>query len=888
MTVIGILAAALLLSPAAAAASVAPVATLPVFPSPFANAITAYGIASSLTISVANNGNQNAHQVDFAMPNANYSVTTAGSSGPDATWAVTKGSLKINGVRVPYIRFTAPCSSLGIAPGAAGTFIVRLTPPVGDTPTDIDTSSFTVTVRTTGSTGTCPSPASTGSSTFAARVKVLLVTGGTASPAQLLGPGVAARITWTITNESSATQASVTVSPLVPSPTTAVGNCSMVTNPIAAHASAAVTCDYTFSAANTTYTFAANAKNGASPPTATAVGATATGTIAVGSANVVWSKAVIVNGRPATYSLAFTVNNTSATAVTQVDVLYAAKAGWVVSGATGLTLSASSGDGDLILTGSIAAGATQAVTVNFSAVPSVASTTTYPFTVKLTPTEGAAYALSTSQAVLLYVPAVADVAGLTANATSTGQALAWTNSGPAHDGVVIFRAPSGTVPASPIDFAVYAAGSSGVVYADPAGSTTTSWTDATVGNFNYRVCARDASYVYSSCSTGFFSGNGWVDAEAYPSGGWVHTVGGNALVRGGLVPGSRIAQANNSPSVVILDTATGQRAFPPVAIPALPSMYTPAAPLGTGRTVLFAADQAGNVTAVDTTTGQRLWEVNKPGETFTAGVAGIARAYASAAFQAAYSMDVLVLGSTTGTVYAIDTTSGATLWTLGAGAGVYGLIVYDASTDLLWVPTAGAGVRAFTMAGSSPAVAATPAPGWAFADSSGNYQINCTSQVGGPGLACVNTAGELRIVNQTTGALMAAMFPTGVSAPAALVRVSGSAAPPGLVVASATRTNVLTVTASSTPTIASAAQWVPSGFRTSTPAVYASSGFFVVGGTDGRLHRVSLTTGLEQAQSPRITSQAGTVTLAQPMFDATSNRYLFGTDDGHVWAVPTF
>jgi outer membrane protein assembly factor BamB len=324
-------------------------------------------------------------------------------------------------------------------------------------------------------------------------------------------------------------------------------------------------------------------------------------------------------------------------------------------------------------------------------------------------------------------------------------------------------------------------------------------------------------------------------------------------------------------------------------------MYTPAVPEG-GTTVLYAADQSGNVTAIDLDTGARYWkalpngQVSLLGEQFMAGAAGITRANASAAFKAAYPNDILLLGSSTsGKVYAIDEVTGAVLWNVSAGAPVYGFILYDASTDLIWVPTAGKGVVAFSMASSSAAIAPAPALGWTFADSSGNYQINCVSQVGGPGLACVNTAGELRIVNRTTGALLAPTFPTGVSLPAALVRVSGTAAPPGLVVENATRINLLTVTASATPTIASVVAFVPSGFRISTPAVYASSGFLVVGGTDRRLHRISLTSGADLAQSQSITTQApGGVILAQPMFDATSNRYLFGTDDGHVWAVPTF
>ncbi len=519
--------------------------------------------------------------------------------------------------------------------------------------------------------------------------------------------------------------------------------------------------------------------NGTAPPTATAVGATASGTIQVGSANVPWTKTFVVRGRPATYSLAFTVNNASATQVTGVDLLYAAGNGWAISGVTGLTRSTSSSDGDLVLTGTIAAGGTQAVTVTFSAVPTAASTTLYPFTVKLTPTEGSAYALSIPQTVVVYVP-IADVTGLTANATSTGQTLTWVNQGgTAHDGVVIFRTPTGTIPPVPADFTVYTAGSNQVILSDPAGSSTASWTDTTVGNFNYRVCARDAYYVYSSCSSGFFNNAGWVDAELAPAGGWVHTVGGNALVRGGLVPGSRIAQASNAPSVTILDSGTGARDFAPSSIPSLPSMYTPAAPEGT-TTFLFAADQSGTVTAIDLGTGVEAWQTPLPGESFMAGVAGITRANASVAFKAAYPNDILLLGSTTGKVFALDAVSGHPLWTVSADAPVYGFVLYDAGTDVFWVPTAGAGVKAFSLAGSSPAIAATPVLGWNYADPSGNYQVNCVSQVGYPGLACVNNSGELWIVNRTTGAPLAPMYTTGVTSPGptALVRVSGTVPPP--------------------------------------------------------------------------------------------------------------
>jgi hypothetical protein len=859
------LAAVLVIGPETAGATVVVAAALPAPPAPFANAITAYGVPSSLTVTVTNSGTQNVHRIDFQLPNANYTAT--GGTPPNGNWTV--------------IRFTAPCSTTGLAAGTSANFVINLTPPNGDTPADTTTSAFTVTARTAGSGGGCPSPSSTGSTTFTAGVKALYLT-GSAAPANGLGVPMTGVVTWSVTNESSATQTGVTASPVVITPSSGIsGSCTTIAS-LASHGTGTVTCTYAITTSGS-YSFAANARN--TSGTATAVGASA-GTINVGTSNVSWTKSAIAVGRPATYTLALTVNNVSATSITRVDVTNAAPSGWTLSTATatnGLSYAAgSSSAGDVVFTGTLAGSRSSNITITFSAVPSVTATTSYSFGVKLTPTEGSTYALNTSHAVVLVVP-ISDVAGLTILASSSGQTLAWTNTsanGSTHDGVVVFRAAAGTVPATPVDFTVYSSGSGGVVYADSPGSTTQAFIDSALGSYNYRVCNRDAYYVYSSCNTGFWNNAGWLDSESYPAGGWVHALGGDARLHAGLVPGSRIAQANNSPSIAILDVVTGQRSFDPIAIPSLPSVYTPAVPLANGRKVLFAADQSGDITAVDLDTGSIYWQVNKAGESFVAGVAGITRATASAAFKAAYSMDVLLLGSTTGTVYAVDATTGATLWTVAAGAPIYALLNYDRSTDMFWVPTTGAGVKAYSMAGSSPTVAAVPAPGWN-PDPSHSYRLYCARLLGAATVTCLDTSGVLQFLDQTTGAPRATPS-TGVSSPTALVRIPG-----GLVVSSATAVQVLSVN-ETTFGITSLGIWAPPGLRISTPVVFTSSGFLVVGGNDRRLHKISLANATELAQSPQVTTQAPGMILAQPVYDGTSGRYLFGTSDGHLWAIPTF
>jgi outer membrane protein assembly factor BamB len=878
-TCLGLALAALLAAPGAARAAVNLTASVPSFNAPFSNAVTAWGTASSLTITVTNTGDQSAHRIDFQLPNANYS--SYGGTPPSADWSVT--TFANSGVGV--VRFYTACSGAGLAPGASLSFVVRMTTPQGATATDTTTSPIQITASTRTNASRCGTAAS-GTASVTAAVKALYLTGA-AAPAQGLGAPMTGVVTWTVTNLSSAAQANVTAVPVVTPASGASGSCTTIAS-LASQASGTVTCTYTLSSSGA-FTFAANARNGAG--TTTAVGATA-GTITVGSSSVAWTKAVMARGRPATYTLGFTVHNVSGTTVTRVDLTNPSPAGFTVSGASatsGLSYAAgSSSAADLVFTGSLAAGATSTVSVTFSAVPAVATTTRYAFGVSLTPAAGSAYAMTTSRQVVLVVP-LPGVAGLTIRAGVDGQALAWTNTsgnGSTHDGVVVFRTPAGTAPPLPSDFTTYSAGSGSVVFADGAGSTAAAFSDGTAGNYNYRVCNRDAYYVYSDCNTGFWNNAGWLDSKAYPAGGWVHAVAASALARPGVIAGGRFGLASNGPSVTVLDIPTGVRAFAPVALPSLPTAYTPAVILDGGEQRLYAADQAGGITAIDLATGAVVWNVSLPGELFTAGVSGITRRSAAAAFASAYPMDILLIGSTTGRVYALNALTGATLWSFSAGAGIYALLTYDPLTNLFYVPTAGAGVRAYTLAGSSPTAAATPAPGWANPEPAGVYRLTCVRTAASAGIACLNTSGVLRVMDKATGALQAPAYTSAIAAPTGLARITGTAAIPGLVVSSATQLEILTATGSPYA-IARAGSWSP-GLTLSTPSVYGDQGFLLVGSSDRRVHRISLASATLQAQSQQVDTQGASPRLGQPVFDSATGRYLFGTSDGHIWALPPF
>jgi hypothetical protein len=219
-----------------------------------------------------------------------------------------------------------------------------------------------------------------------------------------------------------------------------------------------------------------------------------------------------------------------------------------------------------------------------------------------------------------------------------------------------------------------------------------------------------------------------------------------------------------------------------------------------------------------------------------------------------------------------------------AGAPVHGLITYDPLTDVFWVPTDGAGVKAYSIVGSSPTTAAPPAPGWTDPAPSAHYLLTCVRTAGSLGIACLDTFGVLRVMDKTTGALQAPEFTTAISSPAGLARISGTSVPTGFLVSSSSSVQVLTA-GGSPYTIASVGTWTP-GVTLSTPALDGTTANFVAGGSDRRIHRVSLADATQAGQSAQVGTQAPTLTIGQPVVDTTNNRYLFSTDDGHVWAIP--
>ncbi len=156
---------ALFLAPSAVTASVALQTTLTPLPAPFSNGTTR-GMPSSITVTIRNNGTQVAHSIAFQLPTTGY--TSPAGTAPDATWTVA--TTAASGGTPGVVRFTAACSSAGIAPGDSADFVLGFVNPAPDVDGDAETSAFQVTGSTMGALSTqcdAANPAS-GTSTFTA------------------------------------------------------------------------------------------------------------------------------------------------------------------------------------------------------------------------------------------------------------------------------------------------------------------------------------------------------------------------------------------------------------------------------------------------------------------------------------------------------------------------------------------------------------------------------------------------------------------------------------------------------------------------------------------------------------------------------------------------
>lgn len=358
-------------------------------------------------------------------------------------------------------------------------------------------------------------------------------------------------------------------------------------------------------------------------------------------------------------------------------------------------------------------GATQTFTIAFASIGT--TTVNTPVSHKVQVTFADTTTVRTWDIVTVVVNhAVPDVLLPIAVATPTRAYLTWSNPG-AHDGVLILRAAGAAPNTAPTPGVRYPVGSTlgnaTVVYED-AFSFNTSVADTGLTNgtsYYYRIYNRDEFGLYSPGNVPAPSpGN---QLLVIPPGTttsdplWCSTVGLPALQQPYTDLGKAVYQSSNgsfftasviTPGAPINGNEKWRPSLTRGVVQARPSAIKLS---GATEASLFVGDQLGYAYRLSSSTGAITWTGNGGaalGEVIQAQAMVAVRSYTNAAFQAAYTDDLVFLATRNGTnrasnsVSALAGTNGARVFTYQPGDldQVTGPVLFDYGTNTLWVASA--------------------------------------------------------------------------------------------------------------------------------------------------------------------------------------------------------
>jgi len=280
------------------------------------------------------------------------------------------------------------------------------------------------------------------------------------------------------------------------------------------------------------------------------------------------------------------------------------------------------------------------------------------------------------------------------------------------------------------------------------------------------------------------------------------------------------------------------------------------------------------------------WESPVLGDAIGARVTVQYRAAADATFQTQFTGDLVIVGTknasaTNNKVYGLDAATGTVQWTFNpTGATAVDVVtgwpqvVYETNRVIVTTKSNG-GTQASLWVLST--ITGSPVQSWSYGD--------ITMGLGGAtnGTLYVGTAGGklYEFDPVTLGMVWSGPYDTGTNNGIVgwvwedweqrgrlyfsttdghvwAVQTSGGTAPPSLV-------------------------WKTTLSGASAPLVLESNGALYVGGSDGKIHELRLTDGVDQKQA---TIGAGASAVGSPTWDATSGWLYAPTANGKIWAVP--
>ncbi|MFQ5947901.1 MAG: hypothetical protein ACE5KX_03460 [Acidimicrobiia bacterium] len=168
-----------------------------------------------------------------------------------------------------------------------------------------------------------------------------------------------------------------------------------------------------------------------------------------------------------------------------------------------------------------------------------------------------------------------------------------------------------------------------------------------------------------------------INPNASPGGepAWAYMLEGGSILKAGITGEGTIYATSNAQRIMSLSTTDGTQSWEPVATTAAVQGWLTWLP-GSGGTVI-GGDQGGQIYSVDTVGGATNWQPALTGaDAVQAATAAQLRAYSNAAFQAAYTGDVIFAATlnastTDNKLFALQRSDAAVLWTFNANGTDY-------------------------------------------------------------------------------------------------------------------------------------------------------------------------------------------------------------------------
>jgi hypothetical protein len=492
-----------------------------------------------------------------------------------------------------------------------------------------------------------------------------------------------------------------------------------------------------------------------------------------------------------------------------------------------------------------------------------------------------------------------DLGSFTATAASTAVNLFWTNP-TAHEGMLVLMATGAALNASavPTIHQIYAkgqaVGNAVVVLSDETGKTAQSATVTGLKNgtrYYFKIFNHHQHHTYSAgnapTSAGLFSEP---SARSGATPWWCYSVGYPSMQQPVTELGAAVFTASNAGALTASRTTTpapatdGTERWRPVQLQAAVQNRPLLVPLqGQGTTrFLITGDQSGRAYAVNSQTGALLWTGNGGtilGDRIQGQPVAQLYAYANAAFQAAHPSRDLIFVSTRNSsqinnkVYALNSLTGAVLWTYAPG----NLDIVSGGMAVDYTRN-----RLYIAARSNSGGQAslrvlnslTGAQLAALSLGDLDYGVNLDF-VGGQAVTAytINTAGVAYGVSLTT---LATVWSSNIGVASTWIFPTGNGFIASLKSGAVRRYAVSGSTVSQVWTTAVTA---PNG-----ATVDYASGKIYVGSSDGKLRQLAYATGTIE-KTLTVTTIAPT-DIGFPTIDVTAGRLHVGTMDGRLCAFP--